>query len=265
MERTSGVPYSSTPPRVDASTRRKRTGNLIPTSDQSRLAHEHLPKVDSERFGVKLPDGRTDLTTIPGDLPPREFSRDLTAMIPKLRSYARSLTWDRDAAEDLVQDTMLKAWKAREQYAHGSSLRAWTFTILRNAFLTQRRRPRFEVGYDEKVAESRLSCPEAQSLTVELADVRRAIEELNSEQRTALQLAMEGVSYEEGARRLGIPLGSFRSRVSRGRRRLQSIINGDAPRKPLPSMIRQPDVHRRSDRRGVWSTAKAAGQRLWIG
>ncbi|TCP96375.1 RNA polymerase sigma factor (sigma-70 family) [Sphingomonas sp. PP-F2F-A104-K0414] len=199
------------------------------------------------------------------------FAHDLTAVIPKLRTYARSLAHDRDAADDLVQDTLLKAWKAHDQFVTGTNMRAWTCTILRNVFLSQRRRARFHGEYDEQVAEIRLARPESQSAVVELGDVRRAMEALSADQRDAIQLvSVEGLSYEEAARRLAIPLGSFRSRVSRGRRTLQSIIKGHGPRRSVgagvaPRELVPVPASKGIGGRNAWSEAKASGQQLWIG
>ena len=210
------------------------------------------------------------LATIDTKLSLQTFAHDLTSIMPRLRAYARSLTRDLDAADDLVQDTLLKAWKARDQFTPGTSLRAWTSTILRNSFLSQRRRARFDGDYDEQIAETRLACPEAQSAVVELGDVQRAMAELATEQREALSLvAIQGLSYEEAATRAGISVGSLKSRVSRGRSMLQSIINGDVPRDCLPKVPIKPTPPllpaKQPATRSAWSAAKAAGQPLWIG
>lgn len=182
-----------------------------------------------------FPDGFDELLSkIDGELSLRTFAHDLTALVPRLRAYARSLTREADAADDLVQDALLRAWKHRDQFVSGTSLRAWTSTILRNLFLSQRRRARFSGDYDEQAAEIRLARPEAQSAVVELDDVRRAMEALGVDQREALRLvSIEGVSYEEGARLVGTSLGSFKSRVWRARKLLQSIIDGDVLERPF--------------------------------
>lgn len=112
--------------------------------------------------------GQVDAT-----LADRAFGRDLAALGPRLKAYARSLTRGAEGADDLVQDTLVRAWAARAGFAEGTNLRAWTFTILRNLFLNQRRRARFEGEYDELAAEKRLARPEVQSIVVEVTDVQK--------------------------------------------------------------------------------------------
>ena len=81
------------------------------------------------------------------------FSVEMTASLPALRNFARGLCRQRDMADDLVQETLLKAWAAQDRFEPGTSMRAWTFVILRNAYLTDMRRNRFRGEYDEGVAE----------------------------------------------------------------------------------------------------------------
>lgn len=134
-------------------------------------------------------------------------------------------------ADDLVQETMLKAWAARERFEPGTSMRAWTFVILRNAYLTEMRRNRFRGEYDETVAERILVQPAGQEDPVHLADMRRALMTLPAERREALLLVgAGGFSYEEAAEICGCAVGTIKSRVGRARAALTGMLDdGDMP------------------------------------
>lgn len=103
------------------------------------------------------------------------FKRELTGVIPHLRAFARGLCGRPDLADDLVQETLLKAWAAQERFEPGTSMRAWTFVILRNAYLTDMRRNRFRADYDETVAERVLVAPAGQEGPLHLSDMHRAL------------------------------------------------------------------------------------------
>ena len=153
------------------------------------------------------------------------FKAQLAALIPHLRAYGRSLSGNRDVADDLVQDTMLKAWAARDRFAAGTNMRAWTFIILRNSFLSQRRRARFTTEWDDVVADRILSMPAGQVDQLHLADVQRALMQLPESQREALILVgAGGFSYEEASEICGVALGTIKSRVARGRSALATLI-----------------------------------------
>lgn len=155
-------------------------------------------------------------------------------MLPHLRAFGRSLTGNADLADDMVQETMLKAWKARASYIPGgSSMKSWAFVILRNCFLSQMRRKKFTAEYDEVAAERLLVAPDNQADSLHLADVQRALMMLPVDQREALILIGAGqLSYEEGAEICGCAVGTMKSRVSRGRSALQTILDsGDMPRR----------------------------------
>ena len=161
------------------------------------------------------------------------FKRELTSVIPHLRAFARGLCGRPDLADDLVQETMLKAWAAQERFEPGTSMRAWTFVILRNAYLTDMRRNRFRGEYDETVAERILVAPPGQEGPLHLDDMHRALLTLPPERREALLLVgAGGFSYEEAAEICGCAVGTIKSRVGRARATLTRMIeNGEMPRR----------------------------------
>ncbi len=162
-----------------------------------------------------------------------DFKRELSAVIPHLRAFARGLCGRPDMADDLVQETMLKAWAARERFEPGTSMRAWTFVILRNAYLTEMRRNRFRGEYDETVAERILTQPASQEDPVHLSDMHRALLSLPPERREALLLVgAGGFSYEEAASICGCAVGTIKSRVGRARATLTEMLaEGSIPRR----------------------------------
>ena len=164
-------------------------------------------------------------------LPDAEFKTALTRVAPHLRAFARSLCGDPHMADDLAQSAMLKAWAARSKYAAGTNFKAWTFTILRNKFLSDMRRSRFHGEYDEGLAETILSAPASQEDSVELHDVMRALETLPAAHREVLMLVAVGsFSYEQIADVCGIALGTVKSRISRARTMLaQALESGQMP------------------------------------
>jgi len=163
------------------------------------------------------------------------FKRELTAVIPHLRAFARGLCGRADMADDLVQEALLKAWAARDRFEPGTSMRAWTFVILRNAYLTDMRRNRFRGDYDDALAERILVAPAGQEDPVHLADLHRALLTLPNERREALLLVgAGGFSYEEAAQICGCAVGTIKSRVGRARATLSSMIEeGRIPRRAL--------------------------------
>jgi RNA polymerase sigma-70 factor, ECF subfamily len=167
--------------------------------------------------------------TLPAELVPLDdaaFKTQLAATIPHLRAYGRSLTGDVDRADDLVQDTMLKAWTSRARFAAGTSMKAWTFVILRNAFLSQMRRQKFHGEYDAVAAEKLLVAAPLQEEATHVADIQRAMLELSADQREALILVgAGGMSYEEAAQICDVAVGTMKSRVSRARTALEAILS----------------------------------------
>ncbi|MET0588236.1 MAG: sigma-70 family RNA polymerase sigma factor [Novosphingobium sp.] len=158
-------------------------------------------------------------------LPEGEFKHALATVAPHLRAFGRALCGSADRADDLAQETMLKAWAARDRYRAGTNFKAWTFTILRNQFYSETRRNRFRGEYDETMAERILYTPGSQEAVLELGDVVRALEAIPSGYREALILvSVEGMSYEEAADVCNIAVGTVKSRVSRARAMLSNIM-----------------------------------------
>ena len=153
---------------------------------------------------------------------------DLLAAIPRLRRYARVLTGDANRADDLVQDTLARAWEKRRLWAAGSDLRAWLFTIMHNVFVNQRalsRRDQMQVSLDaggEGSEEWQIPVRAAQYTRVELAEIVQHVGRLPVDQREVLLLAaVEELRYEEIAVALSIPIGTVMSRLSRARAKLR--------------------------------------------
>ncbi len=155
-----------------------------------------------------------------------EFKAQLALVIPHLRAFGRSLSGSRDLADDLVQETLLKAWAARQRFQAGTNMRAWTFIILRNLYLSQMRRARFKGEWDDLVADRLLAAPASQDRHVELTDMQRALLHLPQPQREALILVgAGGFAYEEAADICGVAVGTIKSRVARGRVALEGILS----------------------------------------
>jgi RNA polymerase sigma factor (sigma-70 family) len=160
-------------------------------------------------------------------------SRAILTELPRLRRYARAMVGDRAAADDLVQDTLEKAWSRASQWRAGSNLRAWLFSIMHNLRVDQLRRPGLNISpVDDDYFESPTRATQADRLEVQ--DLESALARLPEEQRAVMLLvALEEMSYGEVAHTLGIPTGTVMSRLSRGRERLRLILDGQQPSTPL--------------------------------
>jgi RNA polymerase sigma-70 factor (ECF subfamily) len=164
---------------------------------------------------------------------------DLIAALPRLRRYARVLTGDLNRADDLVQDTLTRAWAKRELWREGSDLRAWLFTIMHNVHVNQfplRQREFSEISLDAdegSVVAWEIPVRATQSDRVELAEVFAQIGRLPDEQREVLLLAaVEEMRYQDIAKVLDVPIGTVMSRLSRAREKLRRMT-GDAFSAPL--------------------------------
>ncbi|MCG2839727.1 sigma-70 family RNA polymerase sigma factor [Sandaracinobacter sp. RS1-74] len=159
-----------------------------------------------------------------------EFRRDLVGIIPSLRAFARGLCGNRDQADDLAQEALAKAWGARRTYTPGTNFRAWIFRILRNHFYTTAAVARRFTSYDPEAAERLLTTPPNQGGERMLADLQRGLRALPDEQREALLLLESGLQWAEIADVAGVPLGTVKSRITRGRAALKRYIEGPEDR-----------------------------------
>ncbi len=154
------------------------------------------------------------------------FAAHATQYIPRLRRYARALTGDASAADDLVQDTLERALVKHSLWREGTDLRAWLFTVMHNVFVNQIRSAAASrtVPMDDAIAD----LPHPQTTDrLEIRDLDTALQALPDEQRTVLLLVgLEQMTYDEAARVLEVPIGTVMSRLSRGRERLRRLMQG---------------------------------------
>jgi RNA polymerase sigma-70 factor (ECF subfamily) len=149
----------------------------------------------------------------------------LIALIPRLRRYARALVGERSAADDLVQDTLERAWTKLHLYREGTDLRAWLFTVMHNVHVNQVRAARPTAALEEDMPELAQRAVQGDALLVR--DLERAIAALPAAQREVLLLvALEDLSYNETARVLGIPIGTVMSRLARAREKVRAMMHG---------------------------------------
>ncbi len=162
-----------------------------------------------------------------------DFHEQLKAILPRLRVYALSLTRDRNDADDLVQDTVVKALNGRHGFQPGTNLAAWLFRIQRNEFISGLRKRRPTVPVDTEISE-RLSRPPLQESGLVMREFVSAFGKLAPTQREALLLAvLEGLPYEAIAQHTGVSVGTVKSRVSRGRDTLERLLlEGEAMPRP---------------------------------
>ncbi len=145
----------------------------------------------------------------------------LLGAIPALRAFAFSLTYDLDRSDDLVQDTLVRAWIKAESFRRGTNLTAWLFTILRNLFYSEQRKRKREVEDADGVLAGKLAALPEQEIRLEMQQFQGALNRLPSAQREALVLVgAQSFTYEEAAEICGVAVGTIKSRVSRARMRL---------------------------------------------
>ncbi|HSV04378.1 MAG TPA: sigma-70 family RNA polymerase sigma factor [Phenylobacterium sp.] len=153
---------------------------------------------------------------------------DVVGLIPALRAFAWSLSHNGSDADDLVQDTLIKAWTNRDKFEPGTNLRAWLFTILRNTYYTNVLRRRREVRDESGEYAGTLKSAPTQDWSVAMHALQTALQQLPDEHREALILVgAAGLSYEEAAEICGCALGTIKSRVNRARARLLKIMEAD--------------------------------------
>jgi RNA polymerase sigma-70 factor (ECF subfamily) len=195
---------------------------MSPNAHQPSI--QPLTKLEPE---IASSDSLTPPAPIPARMDEGQFKAELTALIPHLRAFARSLCGGNVAlADDIAQDAMLKAWKARDRFKPGSNMKAWAFTILRNQFYSIKRRSWRATSLEPEVAEQTIISVENPDDSVRLNELRRALGRLSEDQREALILVgASGMSYEEAAEICKCATGTIKSRVSRARKQLEAIMD----------------------------------------
>jgi RNA polymerase sigma-70 factor, ECF subfamily len=173
--------------------------------------------------GLEYEGRRTDYDTATAS-----WRDDVVALIPALRAFAWSLSHNSADADDLVQDTLIKAWTHRAKFEPGTNLRAWLFTILRNTYYTAVVRRRREVSDENGKHAATLSAAPTQDWSVAMRSLQAALQRLPDEHREALILVgAVGLTYEEAAEICGCALGTIKSRVNRARARLLKIMDAE--------------------------------------
>jgi RNA polymerase sigma-70 factor (ECF subfamily) len=156
-----------------------------------------------------------------------EFQAALVEVLPHLRAFSRSLTRRRDQADDLVNDAIVRALSAADQFQPGTNFKAWMFTILRNLYYNEGRKNRGVVSLDDSDTMTPAVLP-SQQAALEFCDFRRAFWELSDDHREVLILVgASGLSYEEAAEVCNCAIGTIKSRVSRARNELVRLLAGD--------------------------------------
>ena len=151
---------------------------------------------------------------------------ELVEHLPALRAFALSLTRNRAMADDMMQDTLLKAWSNIDKFTPGTNMRAWLFTILRNNFYSNHRKHRREVADVDSIFADGMSVKPEHDGRLQMRDFKIAFDQLPAEQREALMLVgASGFSYDEAAETCGVATGTIKSRVNRARARLTELLN----------------------------------------
>lgn len=174
---------------------------------------------------------RTDRENLARD----QFRDHLVAAIPKLRAFALSLASHSDYADDLVQETLMKAWNHQNSFQAGTNIKAWLFTILRNEYFSQLRKRKREVEDADGDYASNVMTPGGQESQLDMADLRIALQQLPDDQREAVVLVgASGFSYQEVAQICQVPVGTVKSRVNRARNKLAVLLSGESPKLVFP-------------------------------
>lgn len=194
---------------------------------------------------MSVQPNRTDERSLGGSY--ATWKQDIIALIPALRAFAWSLSHNASDADDLVQDTLIKAWTNRDKFEPGTNLRAWMFTILRNTYYTSVVRRRREVRDEDGAFAATLTCAADQDWRLALNAMEGALRRLPAEHREALILVGgAGLSYEEAAEICGCALGTIKSRVNRARTRLLKLMDAESAGDTLAEDTPAPQVSRSS-------------------
>ncbi|MBL0370641.1 RNA polymerase sigma factor [Rhizobium sp. KVB221] len=155
-----------------------------------------------------------------------DFKRTMLGCLGSLRAFAVSLSGRHDRADDLVQDTIMKAWAKKTSFEPGTNMKAWLFTILRNEFYSQIRKSGREIQDSDGYYTEQLASHPGQYGALDFSDFKIALEKLPDDQREAIILiGATGFSYEEAAEICGCAIGTIKSRVNRARTRLTELLN----------------------------------------
>lgn len=172
---------------------------------------------------------QSDLASMTSSPSIAELKGDLLKALPRLRAYANSLCRSTERADDLVQETLVKALSNIGSFEPGSNLIGWLYAILRNGFYSEYRKRRREVEDSDGQYAARARVGPAQEDHIYLLDVRDALNRLTPEHREALMLIVSGLSYDEAAAICGCAVGTMKSRVSRARGRLTQMLGDRQP------------------------------------
>lgn len=156
-----------------------------------------------------------------------QFKQEIFAILPQLRAFARGLSGNRDLADDLTQEAMMRAWASRHTFRPGTNFKAWLFIILRNRCYSMAKKESRFVTWDPEAAERLLVAAPKQHVGIDLLDVQKALEKLPTEQREMLMLIASDMSYEEAAEITGCAIGTVKSRIARGRNALRRLLDED--------------------------------------
>jgi RNA polymerase sigma-70 factor (ECF subfamily) len=201
-----------------------RLSPLSPARAFRKVRHGGAPYSREALDRAKAGSGPRRMNAAPSNLTP-EVREAMLAALPSLRAFAISLTYSTDQADDLVQDTIVRALTSIETFEPGTNMSAWLFTILRNLFYSQHRRAKHEVPDPDGSYAGQLRTAPDQGARCDFQDLRTALARLSPEHREALILvAAEGLSYEEAAQVCGVAIGTIKSRVHRGRMRLAELL-----------------------------------------
>ncbi len=159
-----------------------------------------------------------------------QFRDHLVGAIPKLRAFALSLASHSDYADDLVQETLMKAWNHQNSFQAGTNIKAWLFTILRNEYFSQLRKRKREVEDADGDYAGNVMTSGGQESQLDMADLRIALQQLPDDQREAVVLVgASGFSYQEVAQICQVPVGTIKSRVNRARNKLALLLGSETP------------------------------------
>lgn len=184
-----------------------------------------LPRMPEGPHATEPLSSSASTDTAPDLAVPGNWRGMLTRQIPALRAFAFSLARNRADADDLVQETLVKAWAHRTRFEAGTNLRAWLFTILRNSWYTGAAKRRREVADEEGRHAAGLTAEASQEWTAELTALQSALNTLPPEHREAIiMVGAAGLSYQEAADIAGCAVGTIKSRVNRARRRLALLL-----------------------------------------